>query len=153
MSKLFAMPDFLTGRINQTTYTRWVHRKAASHVKRDRLRCSYPIAGSDYRRLIHAAVCTSGGRDHYTGEELRWELLSTYCNDTSKAERSAYKASMALLPTVDHVPGADDRYDFVICAWRTNDAKNDLSHDEFLALCRRVISHHDEQHGSDPATR
>jgi hypothetical protein len=71
-------------------------------------------------------------------------LVSTYSNAESKAGRTAYKSQFALLPTVDHVPGADGEYDFVICAWRTNDAKNDLSHDEFVALCRRVVDYHEE---------
>ena len=145
MTKLYALPDFLVGRTDETTYVRWLRRKAAAHLKRDRKRCDHEITGQQYRLLIHDAVKRSDGRDHYTGEELRWELLSTYCNETSKAERSAYKATMALLPTVDHVPGADGRYDFVICGWRTNDSKNDLSHDEFIELCRRVIAHHEHQ--------
>jgi hypothetical protein len=27
-------------------------------------------------------------------------------------------------------------------AWRTNDAKNDLRYDDFVALCRAVVRHH-----------
>lgn len=145
MSKRYALPDFLQGRVEESAYIRWLRRKAAAHVKRDRKRCGHEITGEEYRLLIHESVKRSAGRDHYTGEELHWDLLSTYCNETSKAQRSVYKATMALLPTVDHVPGADGKYDFVICAWRTNDAKNDLSHDEFIALCRRVIAHHEQQ--------
>jgi hypothetical protein len=145
MLKRYALPDFLEGRTSEAAYIRWLRRKAAAHVKRDRKRCDHEIMGEDYRLLIHDAVKRSGGRDHYTGEDLRWDLVSTYCNETSKAQRSVYKASMALLPTVDHVPGADGKYDFVICGWRTNDAKNDMSHDEFVALCRRVVEHHDQQ--------
>ena len=144
MPKRYALPDFLEGRLEHSAYERWLRRKAAAHVKRDRKRCDYEIMGEQYRLLMHAAVCASQGLDHYTGEPLSWELLSTYSNVASKADRSLYKAGLALLPTVDHVPGADGRYDFVICAWRTNDAKNDLSHDEFIALCRRVIAHHEK---------
>lgn len=145
MSKRYALPECLSGRVEEGTYVRWLRRKAAAHVKRDRKRCGHDVMGEQYRLLIHEAVKRSDGRDHYTGEDLRWDLISTYCNETSKAERSAYKATMALLPTVDHVPGADGKYDFVVCAWRTNDAKNDLSHDEFIALCRRVIAHHESR--------
>lgn len=144
MTKRYALPGFLHGNLTEETYIRWLRRKAAAHVKRDRKRCAHAIMGEEYRLLIHQAVQSCGGRDHYTGEELRWDLLSTYDNETSRADRSAYKASLALLPTVDHVPAADGKYDFVICAWRTNDAKNDLSHDEFIALCRRVIAHHEK---------
>ena len=145
MPKRYTLPDCLQGRIDESTYVRWLRRKAAAHVKRDRKRCDYEIMGEEYRLLIHEAVKRSGGLDHYTGEDLRWDLLGTYSNEDSRADRSAYKATLALLPTIDHVPGADGRYEFVICAWRTNDAKNDLSHDEFIALCRRVIAHHERQ--------
>jgi hypothetical protein len=143
MTKRYALPDCLAGKTDETAYVRWLRRKAAAHIKRDRLRCNWEISGEEYRRLIHAAVSRCAGRDHYTGEDLRWDLLSKYSNEDSKAGRSAYKADFALLPTVDHVPGADGKYDFVVCAWRTNDAKNDLSHDEFIELCRRVIAHHE----------
>jgi hypothetical protein len=50
-----------------------------------------------------------------------------------------------MLPTIDHVLMEDGTYDFVVCAWRTNDAKNDLSHEEFVDLCRRVIAHEDKK--------
>lgn len=129
--------------IPQDTYIRWLRRKAAAHVKRDRLRCGYEIMGEEYRRLIHAAVVVHGTHDFYTGEKLDWSLVSTYSNDASKLGRTQYKAGFALLPTVDHIMGENDRYDFVICAWRTNDAKADLSFPEFLELCRRVITHAD----------
>ncbi len=90
---------------------------------------------------MHAAICASQGRDYYTGEDLHWELIGTYDNEQSKADRSTYKAGLALLPTIDHVLMEDGTYDFVVCAWRTNDAKNDMSHAEFIALCRRVVAH------------
>lgn len=127
--------------ITQDTYIRWLRRKAAAHVKRDRLRCGYEIMGEEYRRLIHAAVVDHGTHDFYTGEDLDWSLVSTYSNDESKLGRTEYKSGFALLPTVDHIMGENERYDFVICAWRTNDAKADLSYPEFLDLCRRVIEH------------
>jgi hypothetical protein len=145
MTKRYELPAFLKGKIEEETYIRWLRRKAAAHVKRDRKRCTYEIMGEHYRFLIHKAVTGSRGRDHYTGEDLHWELLSTYDNEASRADRSTYKATLALLPTVDHVSGADGRYDFVICAWRTNDAKNDLSHDEFVGLCRRVVAYHKQR--------
>lgn len=49
------------------------------------------------------------------------------------------------MPTVDHVVRASGGWDFVICGWRTNDAKNDLSLAEFLAVCRLVIARHGQE--------
>jgi hypothetical protein len=149
VSKLFQLPEFLEGRVSQAAYTRWLHRKAAAHVKRDRKRSQHAIMGAGYREAIHKAVGASKGVDFYTGESLEWEKLSTYCNEQSKAHRSLYKAGFALLPTADHVLREDGSYDFVICGWRTNDAKSDLSHGDFLALCRRVLDHHDRT-GKNP---
>jgi hypothetical protein len=144
MTKSYSLPDCLIGKTDEAAYVRWLRRKAAAHVKRDRKRCDWEITGEDYRLQIQEAVKSSGGLDHYTGEELRWDLLSKYSNAESKLGRSNYKSGFALLPTVDHVPG-DGKYEFVICSWRTNDAKSDLSHDEFIDLCRRVVAYHEQK--------
>jgi len=83
----------------------------------------------------------SDGLDAYTGEALDWRLLSTYKNEESQAGRQAYKAGFGLLPTVDHVSAEATEVSFKICAWRTNDAKNDLAIAGFVELCRRVVIH------------
>ena len=43
-----------------------------------------------------------------------------------------------MLPTVDHVT-AKPVADFEIVSWQTNDAKGDMSPDEFIAYCHRVV--------------
>lgn len=137
--------------IEHATYLRWLRRKAAAHLKRDRKRFhGLDLTGEKYRTDIHKAVCDHGTHDFYTGEVLNWSLVSTYDNDESKAGKTAYKLGFALLPTVDHVFEPDGTWRFVICAWRTNDAKNDMSHAEFVALCKRVVAHH--QPTSPPRT-
>lgn len=141
MPSIYPVPPDLG--IDQEIYLRWLRRKAAAHVKRDRKRCDYTVMGEEYRRLIHAAVERQGTHDFYTGEPLDWSLVSKYSNEESQAGRTAYKAGFALLPTVDHIPGDNGRYDFAICAWRTNDCKSDLDHAEFVELCRKVIARAD----------
>lgn len=141
----YPLPDFLKGRIERSNYNRWLSRKASAHCKRDRSRVSYPVSREEYKQAIHRAVVTCGGVDWYTGEALNWEQISTYNNDASCDGRSTYKAGFALLPTVDHVASNDGRYEFVICSWRTNDCKNDLTLVDFVALCRRVIDKHGEE--------
>ena len=112
-------------------------------MKRDRKRFpELDLTGERYRTDIHKAVCDHGTNDFYTGEVLDWSLVSTYDNKKSKAGKTAYKFGFALLPTVDHVFETDGTWRFVICGWRTNDAKNDMSHAEFVALCQRVVAHH-----------
>ena len=92
---------------------------------------------------MHEAVLRSGGNDEYTGLRLRWDLVSTYDNVRSGAEGRAYKKSLADLPTVDHVGDGLGSADFTICSWRVNDAKNDLTMEEFLEVCRLVLRHQD----------
>ncbi len=117
-----------------------------AHLIRDRKR--FPpltLAIESYRQQIHATVCDHGAHDFYTSETLDWSLASTYDNAASKAGETAYKLGFALLPTVDHVFEPDGSWRFVICAWRTNDAKNDMSHKDFVALCQRVVDHHQQK--------
>jgi hypothetical protein len=132
------LPDFLAGRVTADHYVRWLARKAAAHVMRDRKRDFTGAIGAAYRDAIHAAVVASGGNDAYTGEELRWDLLSQYDSDESRAGQSVYKAAFALLPTVDHLDASTTAASFRICGWRTNDSKNDLAHAAFLELCERA---------------
>lgn len=136
------MPAFLEGHISPEAYDRWLNRKAVAHVKRDRAR-GRAAARAEYKAAIHQAVVMSEGRDAYTGEQLDWHLVSTYSNEASSEGRHAYKATLALLPTVDHFEAGVSAADFRICAWRTNDAKNDLTSVDFVALCRRVVAHAD----------
>jgi hypothetical protein len=138
--RLFDLPIFLDDVVTREAYVRWLQRKAAAHVRRDRKRGNRSASVSEYKRAIHGAVCASKGGDAYTGEELDWELISKYDNDESKQGRCAYKAKFALLPTVDHVGDGTGPADFRICSWRTNDAKGDLSLEEFVELCARVLA-------------
>lgn len=96
------MPAFLEGTVTPQAYERWLLRRAAAHVKRDRMR-GHTCTGAAYRESIHQAVVSSEGRDAYTGEKLDWHLISTYNNEDSELRRHAYKAEFALLPSVDHV--------------------------------------------------
>ena len=45
-----------------------------------------------------------------------------------------------MLPTFDQRTNQADP-DFVICAWRTNDAKNDMTPQELFQFCSAVIKH------------
>jgi hypothetical protein len=136
-----SLAPFLEGQIKLPDYERWLARKAASHLKRDRKRGYEGVTGAAYRDAIHQAVAQSKGRDTYTGEELHWNLLSRYDNEDSQRGRHVYKAGFARLPTVDHIDSSVKNSGFCICAWQTNDAKNDLSHQDFLELCKKVLLH------------
>ena len=140
MPKKHILPAELHDQTSQEAYSRWLHRKAAAHVKRDRSR-GHTCTISAYKDAIHHAVVASAGRDAYTGENMNWSLISQYDNEASKAGRHHYKAGFALLPTVDHIDSSSKNASFKVCAWRTNDSKNDLSHSDFVDLCKRVLEH------------
>jgi len=137
----YQLPLFLEGIITQATYDKWIDRKARSHFKRDTKRGNKIISLEIYKVSIHQAVCDSKGVDYYTGELLDWSIVSKYNNDDSKQNGRQYKRQFALLPTVDHVDDGLGHPNFKICSWRTNDAKNDLSYDGFVELCKKVIHH------------
>lgn len=143
-STKYSLPAFLQDRCSDEVYQRWLGRKAKTHVKRDRARQNWTATPEEYKIAIHKAVVNSGGLDQYTGESLDWNLISTYDNEKSKQERRAYKRKFANLPTVDHVGDGTGPADFVICGWRTNDCKNDLSLAEFIEFCRAVLAHCDQ---------
>jgi hypothetical protein len=136
-----SLPAFLEGRVQPLVYERWLKRKAASHLKRDRKRGYIGITGAMYRTAIHEAVLQSQGRDIYTGEDLDWSLLSQYNNEDSENGKHGYKEGFALLPTVDHIESSVSKSGFCICAWRTNDSKHDLSYPAFIELCIKVLTH------------
>jgi hypothetical protein len=135
------LPAFLNGRVTRETYERWLTRKAAAHAKRDRKRKHSDVTEAGYRDAIHEAVMLSAGKDSYKSEDLAWHLISQYDNDSAKSGRHHYKANFALLPTVDHFEASSTSAEFRICAWRTNDAKNDLPIETFQDLCARVLRH------------
>lgn len=142
LGKRYKLPDFLKGKTTQEIYERWLRRKAAAHVRRDRRRGNVAAIGEIYRLAIHEAVEKSDGRDAYTGEPLDWGLLSQYDNLESEENGREYKHGFALLPTVDHVgDGSDKVPEFRICSWRTNDAKNDLGLDDLIAFCVTFLRH------------
>jgi len=141
MARKYELPSFLKGVLTQSAYDKWLHRKAVAHVRRDRKRGNVSATNESYKIAIHKAVIGSEGLDFYTGEQLDWHLLSQYDNKESKADGRQYKARFTLLPTADHVNDGLGPADFQICAWRTNDAKNDLLLDEFIALCERVVDY------------
>jgi hypothetical protein len=140
MRNKYSLPNFLIGILPQERYTKWLDAKAKAHVKRD-LKLRPDITKIEYKKKIHEAVIRSEGKDAYTGEALDWSLISTWNNKEAKAHGSRSTSKFALLPSVDHVSERRDQTDFTICAWRTNAAKNDLSIEDFVQLCEKVLKH------------
>ena len=136
----YALPDSLAVIISQSDYEQWLHHRAVAHVKRDRRKRGNSTATNEiYKRATHRAVIAAGEFDAYTGERLDWKLIRKWNNEDSKKGGREYKRRFALLPSVDHVGDGSGPADFKICAWRTNDAKHDMTYDELLGFCEKVL--------------
>lgn len=141
--KKYSLPHFINKiELCDEEYSKWLHRKANAHFKRDKKREYENISLALYKKLIHQAVCESSGLDYYTGDKLNWALCSKYNNEESKSKRHIYKKSFTLLPTVDHIDVSSMVPKFVICGWQTNDCKSDLSISELVDFCRKIIKKH-----------
>ena len=79
--------------------------------------------------------------DAYTGRPLKWKLIGQYKNKNSKAAKRDYKKKFADLPTVDHVGDGMGKPEFMICSWRTNDCKNDLTIKELVKFCEQFLAY------------
>lgn len=144
MSK-YSLPECLLGRCTQPQYTKWLQRRAVAHVRRDKKRPgARSITISKYKEAIHKAVCSGGDRDYYTGEPLDWSIISKYRNKDSKRGKKKYKQQLVSLPSVDHTLDKKGNLKFVICSWRVNDSKSDMTLPEFYALCESVLRHRDK---------
>jgi hypothetical protein len=142
----YPLPDFLKDKCDQKKYSTWLHRKAQAHATRDRKRNrKRDCTVSRYKADIHNAVLSGGDRDFYTNELLDWSLISTFENDAARMGRSLYKKKFWLLPTVDHTFDERGEQKFVICSWKINDAKSDLTLEEFHALCETVLRNRDRK--------
>lgn len=128
-------------------YAKWLDSQASRHFTRDK---EYFDKHNDkfehmsrmkYKEAIHQAVNDSNGKDYYTGKQLEWDRILTWNNSDSK--KKGYKSDFKGLPTVDHIDRGNfhEEINFVICSWSVNDAKNDLSEEEFLQLCESVVEH------------
>lgn len=143
MSKKYSTPLFILTAIRENpdeTYQKWLDRKASAHKKRDHNKHSK----EEYKQAIHKAVVFSEGHDFFTGEKLDWEDIGTFGKEVNEKKDYSKKPR---LPTVDHLNGRssnDIDLVFVITGWAVNDAKNDLSYEELLGLCKKILGHKDK---------
>jgi len=141
MKSKYKCPEFLLHTCKDDQYQKWLHRKAVAHVKRDRSRGIETATISKYKKAIHEAVKASNGYDAYTGKILLWDLLGKYDNEQAKKGRRKYKKEFWDLPTVDHVDDGENGPDFKICSWQVNDAKSNMSLNEFVSLCKSIVEY------------
>jgi hypothetical protein len=141
----YEVPECIKDQCSQAKYSKWLRAKASAHVRRDRKRFERSCIVAEYKRAIHEAVTKGGDLDHYSGEKLDWTLVSTFNNAAAVEGRVKYKKTFALLPTLDHTEDENGQPKFVICSWRVNDMKSDMSKAEFIEVCERVLRHRESR--------
>lgn len=136
--------DYCLDRHRKRTAVRVVERKAAGLC----YRCAAPLNLAVNSTSIKYPQCTTcfmkATADHHLGGRHRWaELLQIF----EKQEGCcAYTGELLILgdnASLDHkIPrsrgGADEVDNLQWVTWTINDCKRNLTHDEFVALCRRV---------------
>ena len=123
--------------LSDEDYSDLIRKKAVAVTRRDKRRDGkYTVKQAI--EAINQAFHRCNGFDPYDGSKLDPGLLGEYKNEEAKAEGAEYKKRFAMLPTIDHVT-AKPVADFEIVSWQTNDAKGDMSPDEFIAYCHRVV--------------
>jgi hypothetical protein len=140
--KKYLLPRFLEKHCSEEKYKKWLDRKARAIKKRDEKRYNKKISLSFYKEKIHEAIEQSNGKDFYTKEDLDWSLIQKWDNQKAKDGKHNYKKKFYYLPTVDHFDPKKFSYknpDFKICSWIVNDVKNDLSYDELIQICKKII--------------
>ena len=137
--KKYQLPGFLVGVITQERCERWLQRKSMSHSRRDKHRGNHRAKNADYKVAIHDAIVQSKGLDSYTKEKLDWTLLGKWNNEEAKKRGRQHKREFYLLPSADHTNDGRGKPEFKICAMLTNDVKSDLSHEELLDFCEKLL--------------
>jgi hypothetical protein len=144
VAQVYFAPSFLDGVITDAQYRTWLTRKAKYIIAEDRERRRPCVKGATarlYKELIHKAVCEAGQFDPFTGAALQWELVCTWDDTTDKNIDEATFRRFALLPTVDHVDPCSEDIRFEICSWLVNRSKNNLTADEYVALCGKIVAY------------
>jgi len=137
--KKYQLPEFLEGVITQEKYERWLQRKSIAHVRRDKRRGNSGAKNVEYKITIYDAIIQSKGLDAYTKEKLDWSLLGKWNNEEAKKRGRHHKREFYRLPSLDHIGDGRGKPEFKICAMLTNDVKSDLSYEELLDFCEKLL--------------
>jgi hypothetical protein len=142
MTHKYPLPDCLKQlRVPEPDFRHWLDRKAQVHVNRDKRRGVSSGGKASYKERICQAVNEAQGRDYYTGQRLAWNLISRWDNAEAARKKGEYKRDFWNLPTVDHEDPSDCKSTLRLCSWRLNDAKNDQTIAELLALADQIRAH------------
>jgi hypothetical protein len=140
---LYFLPDFLHGVLTLDQYRKWIEDKSHHVFVKDRKRRRPCVAGhscADYKMAIHQAICANGPLDPFTGEEMAWNLVGVLDPDKAREDKNIFMKKYGLLPSIDHTNPAAIELDFEVCSLLVNACKNNLTADEFVGMCKKVVA-------------
>jgi hypothetical protein len=144
----YPLPSLLEGIATVSQYDKWLNNKADT-LRRHDLKMKRPFARecskAVYKQKIHEAIMNSDGKDPFTGDVLRWDLVEEWKSKGkgktagNKISRSgAFDKEFFLKPVVDHCNPYGDTPEFEICSWIVNESKSIMTPEEYVALCGKV---------------
>jgi len=140
----YELPPCLEGIMSVSKYDKLLNGKADTLRKRD-LKLGRPFAlknsKADYKAKIHAAFLVAGPKDPYTGDTLRYDLVGTRNTQEANGVVGVFDKEYFLKPVVDHSDPYSDELEFEICSWIVNSSKTLLNPQEYVDLCRRIVTH------------
>ena len=136
MAKNFQPPPWL--HIENSIYKKTLNRNAVVITKRDKKRGgTYQV--KEAMDAIDAAFHRCDGTDPYDGMPLDCALLGTDDIAASQVGGATDKREFSRLPTVVHI-NAGPVAEFEIVSRQTNDAKGDMTPEEFIGYCQAVVA-------------
>jgi hypothetical protein len=140
----YPLPPFLEGIVTPEQFRIWLFHKAKTLLDRDRKAKRLCAKGANrkmYRDAIYDAVIRGALCDPYTGETLAWDKLGMWNPEKDKDLNDNFEKEFSLLPSVDHIDPNAGGLKFEICGWLVNTCKSNFTPDEFVAICKDVVTH------------
>ena len=122
-----------------TNYKRWLNKMANRVVKHKR---KYGESHNVKQTMdsIHQAMQLSDGIDPYDGTMMKSELIDTYMMKGCTLDANS-KKEFFRMPTIKY-QSIEQSCVFEIMSMQTNEAKGEMSHEEYLNHCRAVVNHY-----------
>jgi hypothetical protein len=144
----YPLPPLLEGIATVSQYDKWLNNKADT-VRKDDLTMKRPFAltcsKAVYKQKIHGAIMNSDGKDPFTGDLLRWDLVKEWKSKgkgriagNKISKYGAFDKKFFLKPVIDHCNPYSDTLELEICSWIVNESKTIMTPEEYVALCGKV---------------
>ena len=119
-------------------YKRWLNKMANRVVKHKR-KYGESFNVKEAMDAIHQAMQLSDGIDPYDGTIMKSELIDTFMMKGCTLDANS-KKEFFRMPTIKY-QSIEQTFDFEIMSMQSNEAKGEMSHEEYLNHCRAVVNY------------